>query len=66
VAVLECSLPMFVMGFSFGLLTLSHRWEVVTPVIRDALRLQVAATPVKLLSLTLILVGIFMFHANGL
>ena len=60
VAVLECSLPMFVMGFSFGLLAISHRWKTVTPVIREALRLQVAATPVKLLSLTLILAAIVM------
>ncbi len=58
VAVLECSLPVFVMGFSFGLLAISHRWKSVTPVVREALRLQVTATPVKLLSLSLILAAI--------
>ena len=62
VAVLECSLPVFVMGFSFGLLAISQRWKTGTPVIREALRLQITATPVKLLSLTLILSAIVMVH----
>ena len=65
VAVLECSLPVFVMGFSFGLLAISHRWKTVTPVIQEALRLQVAATPVKLLSLTLILAAIVMLQTTA-
>lgn len=66
VALVECSLPVFVLGFSLGLLAISHRWKTVTPAIREALCLQTAATPVKLMSLTLILVAIFIVHANGL
>ncbi len=64
VAVLECSLPVFVMAFSFGLLAISHRWKAVTPVIQETLRLQVAATPVKLLSLTLIVAAIVMLRVT--
>ncbi len=64
VAVLECSLPVFVMAFSFGLLAISHRWKTVTPVVREALRLQIAATPVKLLSLTMILAAIVILQAT--
>mgnify|MGYP001947393976 CR=1 FL=1 len=65
VAVLECSLPVFVMGFSFGLLAISRRWKMGTPVIREALRLQVAATPEKLLSLTLILAAIVVLQVTA-
>ncbi len=59
VALLECSLPVFVMGFSWMLLIASRHWRGSnTDNIRAALALQTKAYPAKLLSLVLIISAI--------
>lgn len=59
VALLECSLPVFVMGFSWMLLSASRHWRGSdTDGIRAALALQTKAYPAKLLSLVLIISAI--------
>ncbi|HNP61645.1 MAG TPA: hypothetical protein PKM72_12450 [Nitrospirales bacterium] len=57
VAVVECSLPLFVMVFSAGLLLSRYR-KSLSPAICDTLRLQMTSSPVKLTSVTLILIAI--------
>ncbi|MGB0909218.1 MAG: hypothetical protein ACPGYT_02555 [Nitrospirales bacterium] len=64
VAVVECSLPLFVMAFSLVFLAISRHWAVVTPVVREALSLQASATPVKLASLALILIAIMILQVT--
>jgi hypothetical protein len=59
VALLECSLPIFVMGFSWMLLIASRYWRSRNmDGIRAALALQTKAYPAKLLSLVLIISAI--------
>lgn len=59
VALVECSLPLFVMTFSWITLGVSRRWQVSnTYSIRSALASQTSAYPVKFLSLGLIAAGI--------
>lgn len=59
VALLECSLPIFVMTFSWIILGVSRRWHVAnTYSIRSALVSQTDAYPAKFLSLALIAAGI--------
>lgn len=60
VAVVECSLPLFVMMFSGGLLVISQRWKVLNTDIYDTLLLQMTSMPVKLTSVALILSAILM------
>ncbi len=64
VAVVECSLPLFVMLFSSSLLLLSRRWKSMSPAISNTLLLQLTSTPVKLTSLTLIVSAILMMHTK--
>jgi hypothetical protein len=59
VALLECSLPIFVMGFSWMLLIASRHWRGRNKNgIRAVLALQTKAYPAKLLSLVLIISAI--------
>lgn len=59
VALLECSLPVFVMAFSWMLLLASRHWRGSnSDGIRAALALQTKAYPAKLLSLALIISAI--------
>lgn len=59
VALLECSLPVFVMGFSWMFVVASRYWRATdTAVIRATLASQTKAYPAKLLSLGLIVAAI--------
>jgi hypothetical protein len=59
VALLECSLPVFLMGFSWMLFALSRRIRLIdSDKIRSALSSQTTAYPAKLLSLALIVSAI--------
>lgn len=59
VALLECSLPVFVMLFSWLFFRLSPHFDVIdTEAIRSTLAIQTRAFPVKLVSLTLIVYAI--------
>ena len=60
VAIVECSLPLFVMIFSAILLQISRNWNVMSSDMNDALLLQMTATPVKITSMALILCAILM------
>lgn len=63
VALLECSLPVFVMLFSWLFFGLSRHVAVIdTETIRSALAKQTQAFPVKLISLTLIVYAIGLVH----
>ena len=64
VALLECSLPLFVMGFSWLLLGLSRCWHDSTSAgIRTALAEQTHAYPAKLISLVFIVSAIILAQA---
>ncbi len=64
VALLECSLPVFVMGFSWLLLGVARCWRHrITEGIRNALATQTDAYPAKLLSLVLIVSAIGLAQA---
>ncbi len=54
VAIVECSLPIFIILLSLCVRTIPRRWNVLSLETRDALALQVSSLPVKLVSLTLI------------
>ncbi len=63
VALLECSLPVFVMLFSWLFYSLSRHFKVIDSAsIRSALAMQTRAFPVKLISLTLIVYAIGLVH----
>ncbi|WP_454063296.1 hypothetical protein [Candidatus Nitrospira salsa] len=65
VAVVECSLPLFVMVFSSGLLLISERWKAMSQEFHDTLLLQTTSIPVKLTSVAFILCAIFMVQAKA-
>jgi len=63
VALIECSLPIFVMMFSGMFAMIAHRWIPVRLfALRSALSLQTAAAPSKIASMFLIVFAIFLIH----
>ena len=65
VALIECSLPIFVMAFSGLFALVAHRWMPVRSLaVRSALSLQTVAAPSKIASMFLIVFAIFL--AQGL
>ncbi len=64
VAIVECSLPLFVMIFSAVLSQISRHWNVMSSDMSDVLLLQMTSTPVKITSLALILCAILMVHTH--
>ncbi len=54
VAVIESSLPIFIIAYSYLLLHFSRKWTVVSQEIRHSIDIQTHALPVKLVSLFLI------------
>ncbi|GJL52666.1 MAG: hypothetical protein NPIRA01_38930 [Nitrospirales bacterium] len=65
VAVVECSLPLFVMVFSSGLLLISERWKAMSQEFHDTLLLQTTSIPVKLTSVAFILCAIVMVQTKA-
>ncbi len=65
VALIECSLPIFVMAFSGLFAVVAHRWMPVRSLaLRSALSLQTVAAPSKIASMFLILLAIFVAQAS--
>ena len=63
VALLECSLPVFVMIFSWLLLRTQHRWRARNDdEVRSTLAMQTRAYPAKLVSLALIVSAVSLVH----
>ena len=65
VAVIECSLPVFIMLYSVGLVGVSQHIKVITKDVRETLLLQIKAAPTKILSIMLIVVAVGVVQANG-
>lgn len=65
VAVIECSVPAFIMLLSVGILFLSRYWKSIPSDTHHALRLQTSAFPTKLLSLALISLAILLIQPSG-
>ncbi len=66
VAVVECSLPLFVMLFSAGFVACSRRWKTLTPHLHETLLLQMTSATVKCISLTFIVGAIIMVQMQML
>jgi len=58
VAIVECSLPVFIILLSLAVRSIPKRWYSISADTRDALALQVSALPAKLVSLSLISIAI--------
>ncbi len=54
VAIVECSLPVFIILFSLAVRSIPKQWYSISTDTRDALALQVSSLPAKLVSLALI------------
>jgi drug/metabolite transporter (DMT)-like permease len=64
VALLECSLPVFVMVFSWLFAVAARQWNPRRAIaLRAVLSLQTAAAPPKLISVLMIIFAIFLFQA---
>ena len=66
VAVIECTVPAFIMLLSLGVLFISRCWKPVSSDTRHALQLQISASPTKLLSLMFIIAAILLIQPSGL